>query len=268
MLAIVTFRSRRTASAATVSTYRVGFLPELAKAPQRRDAEIVFLFGSGFAGLGSAWTCGERSLTVAARIAGLQYRIAVCPPNCDKLVGTMDAAFVITRLESFEGRVPYPYLCTGGEVTVGIGHAIQTPAEALQLTWSINGRPATAAQIEADYTSVAGAQKGLIAQAYARLTGCRMADADIDALAASDVRSFEAQLAAALPNWGIYPPPAQAALFDMAFNLGLGGLRKFPHLLAAVDAGQWQTAAAQCHRQGIAETRNQQTAALFLQAAG
>jgi GH24 family phage-related lysozyme (muramidase) len=179
----------------------------------------------------------------------------------------MDAALVISRLESFEGRVPYLYLCTGGDVTVGIGHAIQTPAEALQLTWSINGRPATAAEIQAGYAAVAAAQKGLVAQAYAHLTGCRMADAAIDALASSDVQSFETQLAAALPNWGTYPAPAQAALFDMAFNLGLGGLRKFPHMLAAVDAGQWQVAAAQCHRQGIAETRNQQTADLFLQAA-
>jgi GH24 family phage-related lysozyme (muramidase) len=62
----------------------------------------------------------------------------------------MDAPLVISRLESFEGRVPYLYLCTGGEVTVGIGHAIQTPADVLQLTWSIDGRPATAVEIQGD----------------------------------------------------------------------------------------------------------------------
>jgi lysozyme len=95
-----------------------------------------------------------------------------------------------------------------------------------------------------------------------------MADSDIDALVSSDVHKFETSLAAALPNWSTYPPPAQAALFDMAFNLGLGGLKKFPRLLAAVDAGQWEVAAAQCHRQGIAEIRNQQTADLLRQAAG
>ena len=180
----------------------------------------------------------------------------------------MDPALVIPRLESFEGRVPYLYLCTGGEVTVGIGHAIQTAAGALQLTWSIGGRPATAAEIQSDYARVAAAGKGLAAKAYAPLTACRMADTDIDALVISDVHNFEISLAAALPNWRAYPAPAQAALFDMAFNLGLGGLKKFPHLLAAVDAGQWEVAAAQCHRQGIAEIRNQQTADLFRQAAG
>ncbi len=180
----------------------------------------------------------------------------------------MDSALVISRLESFEGRVPYLYLCTGGEVTVGIGHAIPTPADALQLTWSIDVRPATAVEIQGDYARIAAAGKGLTARSYAPLTRCRMADADIDALVSSDVQKFASSLAAALPNWSTYPAAAQAALFDMAFNLGLGGLKKFPRLLAAVDAGQWEVAAAQCHRQGIAETRNQQTADLFRQAAG
>jgi GH24 family phage-related lysozyme (muramidase) len=180
----------------------------------------------------------------------------------------MDNTFVIPRVESFEGRVPHMYLCTGGEITVGIGHAIATPTDALKLTWSIDGRAATDDEIQADYASVAGAQKGLLAKSYAPLTKCRMADADIDALIESDVSRFESLLAAALPNWNTYAAPAQEALFDMAFNLGIGGLKKFPHMLAAVDAGQWATAAAECHREGIGEARNQQTAALFLKAAG
>jgi len=180
----------------------------------------------------------------------------------------MDPILVIPRVEKFEGRVPHMYLCTGGEVTIGIGHAIQTPADALKLAWSVDGRPATAAEIQAGYASVAAAQKGRVATSYAPLSPCRMVDPDIDALIAVDVTRFEASLAAALPNWNTYPAPAQAALFDMAFNLGLGGLKKFPSLLAAVDAGQWDVAATQCHRKGIGESRNLETAALFLQAAG
>ena len=180
----------------------------------------------------------------------------------------MDPSLVVPRIESFEGRLHHMYLCTGGKVTIGIGHAIEAPADALKLTRSINGRSATGPEIQADYAKVAAARKDLAARAYAPLTQSRMADADIVTLIAADVACFEASLAAALPNWNTYPAPAQAALFDMAFNLGLGGLKKFPHLLAAVDAGQWAVAAAQCHRQGISDGRNQQTAALFLQAAG
>ena len=57
------------------------------------------------------------------------------------------------------------------------------------------------------------------------------------------------------------------ALFDMAYNLGVGGLLKFRKLLAACTSGQWEIAATECHRAGIGDERNLETAALFLQAA-
>jgi len=173
----------------------------------------------------------------------------------------MDPSEIVARLEKFEGRVPHMYLCTGDEVTIGIGHAIATAADAAQLTWAVG---ADAAQ--AGWQSVAAAQKGLVASSYAGLTTCRMNDAAIDQLAAADVDRFTQSLAANFPNWNSYPAPAQAALFDMAYNLGIGGLKKFHNMLAAVDAGQWETAAQQCHRMGIGDARNQETAALFRQA--
>jgi GH24 family phage-related lysozyme (muramidase) len=175
----------------------------------------------------------------------------------------MDQGDVIARLEKFEGRVPYMYRCTGGEVTIGIGHAIPSGADAAQLTWATS-----ADQVAAGYAAVAAQQKGLVATHYAALTTCRMNDDAINQLAASDVIKFTSLLAAALPNWNSYPAPAQAALFDMAYNLGVGGLLKFHNMLAAVDAGQWETAAQQCHRMGIGDDRNQETAALFRRAAG
>jgi GH24 family phage-related lysozyme (muramidase) len=175
----------------------------------------------------------------------------------------MDQAAVIARLQKFEGCVSYMYVCTGGEVTIGVGHAIPNSAEASKLTWEIGGAAATPAQASADFERVAAAQKGMLASAYAGLTQCRMSDGGIQALVEADVLAFEARLAATLPNWNSYPGPAQEALFDMVFNLGLGGLKKFPTMLAAIDAGDWNTAAAQSHRQGIGEARNQEIAALF-----
>src|ERR1035437_9519766 len=70
----------------------------------------------------------------------------------------MDASLVIPRLESFEGRVPYMYRCTGGKVTIGIGHAIETPADALNLPCSIDGRPATRRRKQAAPTNRPGAR--------------------------------------------------------------------------------------------------------------
>lgn len=175
----------------------------------------------------------------------------------------MDPNDVVARLEKFEGRVPYMYLCTGGEVTIGIGHAIPSPGDAALLVWQTSS-----ASAESDFAAIAAAPKGLVATHYSGLTTCRMSDDAINQLASDDVQRFTSQLAANLPNWNNYPAPAQAALFDMAYNLGIGGLKKFHNLLAAVDAANWETAAQECHRMGISDARNQETAALFRQAAG
>lgn len=180
----------------------------------------------------------------------------------------MDQGLVLVRLEKFEGRIPYMYRCTGGEVTVGIGHAIPSGGDAVALDWNVNGQAPTPDQVRADYAKVAAAAKGLVAKTYQPLSQCRMTDAAIDALAAGDVTKFTGLIAAALPNWNTYPDGVQAALFDMAYNLGVGGLLKFHKLIAACDAADWATAANQCHRLGIGEDRNQETAALFRQALG
>ncbi len=178
----------------------------------------------------------------------------------------MDQATVAARLRRFEGSSPFMYKCTGGEVTVGVGHAMESAGAAAALTWQVGGAPAGTDAVTADYEAVSAAPKGMVAGAYASLTRCRMGDADIEALVEADVVSFEAQLRRTLPRWDSYPETVQEALFDMAFNLGLGGLMKFPTMLKAVDAGDWATAAAQCHRLGISDERNQETANLFRQA--
>jgi len=175
----------------------------------------------------------------------------------------MDEGDVLARLEKFEGRIRHMYRCTGGEVTVGIGHAIASAEDAAQLLWETD-----AGMAGAGWQAITAAEKGRVASSYADLTTCRMSDDAINQLATADVERFAATLASSFPNWAAYPAPAQAALFDMAYNLGIGGLKKFRNMLAAVDAGQWETAAQECHRLGISEDRNQETAALFRQAAG
>jgi GH24 family phage-related lysozyme (muramidase) len=178
----------------------------------------------------------------------------------------MNRDSVIARLKRFEGVVPHMYQCTGGDVTIGVGHAIPAAADAGKLAWSVDGSPATAMQAHNDFVKVAAALKGLAAARYESLTQCRMSAEDIDALLLADMRLFESKLGDALPGWPSYPVPAQEALFDMAYNLGIGGLLKFHRLLAAVNAGQWMATAAQCHRRGINDARNAETANLFLQA--
>ena len=133
---------------------------------------------------------------------------------------------------------------------------------------SLGSAPRRPTLIAADFARVAAADKGLPAVHYQSLTQCRLSDESIDALLLADIEAFEKNLTARLPAWQGYPEPVQQALFDMAYNLGVGGLLKFRKLLAACASGDWETAATECRRAGIGDSRNQETAALFRQAAG
>jgi GH24 family phage-related lysozyme (muramidase) len=177
----------------------------------------------------------------------------------------MNSASAAERLKKFEGSTFYMYRCTGGEVTIGVGHAIFDESHAAQLAWT--GAPAPTL-IAADFARVAAADKGLVAARYENLTQSRLSAEAVDALLLSDIDAFEKNLTVDLPSWQSYPEPAQQALFDMAYNLGVGGLLKFHKLLAACASGDWETAATECRRGGISDSRNQETAELFRHAAG
>jgi len=73
--------------------------------------------------------------------------------------------------EGIEGQVPF-----------------KGPAEAVQLSWTRDGRAALAAEIRDDFAKVAAAPKGLAAGGYASLSAVRMSDTTIDALASAGAR--------------------------------------------------------------------------------
>jgi lysozyme len=63
-------------------------------------------------------------------------------------------------------------------------------------------------------------------------------------LLGNDITSTQAALLKALPWVGTLDDVRQRVLIDMAFNMGLGTLLTFRRTLAAVQAGQYQQAAA------------------------
>jgi GH24 family phage-related lysozyme (muramidase) len=180
--------------------------------------------------------------------------------------GSVNRQTVLERLKNFEGHVTYMYRCTGGAVTTGVGHALLTVADATSLHWEISGLPAAPTEIVEDFNKVAAAPKGLPAAHYEPLSGCRLPENYLVTVAAADIERFERELKEKFPEWPSYPELVQEGLFDMAFNLGVAGLQKFPRFLAAVESRNWEDAAAECHRLGVSEARNQEIASLFRQA--
>jgi GH24 family phage-related lysozyme (muramidase) len=179
-------------------------------------------------------------------------------------------AQLIDMLTSAEGSLSHLYLDTVGLVTVGVGHMIPNIAAAQTLSFVVraSGAAATADQIAGDYENVSRQQKGLLAARYQAFTALDMTASAIQDLLNADISAIEAGVRSRFAGYDTYPEPAQDALLDMAFNLGVGGLAShYPHLKAAAEARDWATCALQCHRNGISDARNERTKALFQSAA-
>lgn len=70
-------------------------------------------------------------------------------------------------------------------------------------------------------------------------------DVIIDALLSYDVVQCEKQLDQAFPWWRNMTDARQRALLEMCFNLGINRLGTFKNMLAALEAHQWEVAAAE-----------------------
>jgi lysozyme len=67
----------------------------------------------------------------------------------------------------------------------------------------------------------------------------------VDALFTDDCNGAEASLDAHWPWWRNLDQIRQRVMLNMMFNLGSSGLSEFPKFLAAMQSGDWATAAAE-----------------------
>lgn len=178
------------------------------------------------------------------------------------------------RLERLEGRIPHMYLDTADppQVTVGVGHMISAAEIRLPATnyrfEHFDGSPANQQEIKGNIAAVRAAPPGKAAGFYRNFTLLTLPNTEIDRLLDADIQTRLEALRITFPRFDQWPEPAQEAVFDMAFNLGLAGLlQKFPNCTKHIRDQEWLLAARICHRMGISENRNQETRNLFLAAA-
>jgi GH24 family phage-related lysozyme (muramidase) len=172
----------------------------------------------------------------------------------------------LAKLEHFEGSVPWMYLDTVGKVTVGVGLMLPDVAAAQHLSFTLDNRPATPAEIAAEFTRVHALPMGRPAQFYYPASAPQLPQPEIDSLLSTVLSGFEADLRTRFPAYETFPDGVKLALLDMIYNLGPAGLfHGFPHLMADVHSGNWAAAAAGCFRHGPGAARNQWTHDMFLQ---
>ena len=184
----------------------------------------------------------------------------------------------LPMLKQFEGNYSFMYLDTTGNVTVGVGFELPNVKAAQKLPFvrrpclvsvpPVLPGPATLDEIKADFQSVDAQPSGRFATYYRPLTKLDLPKVAIDSILNAEVATLLKSLKADFPDYDSYPEQACAALFDMAYNLGLGMLTsQFTSFCAAIKARDWATAASECHRKGIQTSRNEWTKAQLLKAA-
>ena len=175
----------------------------------------------------------------------------------------------LAHLEIFEGTVPWMYLDTKGFITVGVGELLANADKAETLAFvDPDGEPSTQDAILEEFNRVSGLAPAKVAAFYRSPDSPVLPHAAIDTLLMNHLNFFDVQLAARFANYASFPDPAKLGLLDMIYNLGQVGLfQHFPHFMAAVDKQDWLGAAANCHRVGPSQARNDWTRQQFLAAA-
>lgn len=77
------------------------------------------------------------------------------------------------------------------------------------------------------------------------LTDVGLFDSEIDFLLQNDIQRVMNQCQSNLPWFDALDPIRQAAIVNMAFNLGFTGLEGFPKMLMAMARGDWEEASAE-----------------------
>ncbi len=172
-----------------------------------------------------------------------------------------------SSLKEHEGVVPFLYLDTKGNPTVGVGHLLPTQEIACALPWERSLHPVDPRDVEQEFMRVLAMEKGKPASYYGARTVLRLSPETIDALLDADIAAKFAELEAAIFGFAAYPECVQCAMLDIAFNCGVAGLlHGFPKLMEHVKRADWEGAAQESRRPEVSPERNEWTAQMFREA--
>lgn len=182
-------------------------------------------------------------------------------------MGWLDNAKAATI--KFEGSVSHMYLDTVGKVTVGVGFMIPNKTEAAKYPFvkRAGSGKATKAEIETDYTTVSSKSKGKVASWYKQFTQLDLPKSAIDKKLGDVLKQMEKGCQGIYSNFNSLPDPVKEALIDIAYNTGVGGLKKFVKMKAAIDKKDYTTAASESKRPQVSAARNKYVYDLFMKAA-
>ncbi len=188
--------------------------------------------------------------------------------------GINEAAFIQhLRDAGNELFVPYMYKDKKDNVTVGIGHLLKNSDMAKVVPFVERGTNKKAhenhrinAFNKVKNSKISG-QTGH--RKFKSLTNIIISEADAVCLAGDDMDEFIRILKSTMnfPEFDTYPETAKMGLLDMAYTLGVEGIKnKFPNFTLAVRHRDWNFSADQSDRSDVSSSRNQIVHQWFKQA--
>jgi hypothetical protein len=157
---------------------------------------------------------------------------------------------VLACVAHWEGRISWPYLDNAEHpnVTIGIGCLISTVDDlrALPLRRYQDDCLTTPEESGAEFCRLRSMRGGQRAAAYRG--AYYLAGDAIDDLACHKLAAARDALPSVFPTFTHLPPPAQTCLLDLAWNVGVAGLRPWKHLRGALSANPviWDVVEANC----------------------
>lgn len=147
----------------------------------------------------------------------------------------------------FEGRVEWPYLDVKGLATVGLGCLVEPESTFAALPWLFaDGTVAKPAEVAYGWQALKALPPGRVAETYAPYTGLHLADEAVEQLALERLAADVALLEEYFGDLSRFPAPVQKVLCSMSWALGAGFPPHWPKFTAAIEAGDWTTAADEC----------------------
>jgi len=147
--------------------------------------------------------------------------------------------------DSHESFLDFFYKDVKGLVSIGVGFLVDPLALAYQLDYGTATVQAVhfAWQVVKSDTTLNPANGGV---QYGNLTTVRASRKSIENLFWKKVNQNEIILKFIFPNWEELPASKQMALLSMSWAYGPHLDQGWPHMVAAIKAGNWTEAAAQC----------------------
>ena len=187
--------------------------------------------------------------------------------DTENSMGYMDVLATKLRTD-FEGEIPWFYLDSVGNVTVGVGCMIPTveQAQALRML-DANGGLARPEEIEFDYARVKLMKPNCGPNFYRNSASLTLSEDQVMQLLYARLEEADASLEKVFLAIDEYPQAARLGLLDMIYNLGRTKMvSEYLKFSVAVMQRDWAKAALQCYRNGINQERNDWTKAQFYEA--